>query len=229
MKYEDGRLSLEANNASLDKVLSELARMAMLTIIADGPIEGRITIYADRLPLEKALRKVLRGKDTSFVYTAKAETSPTEYDVKEVRIYLAQAGKGEASRYSYSRNQERDSASRSPRPPSERARSRGSSRRTPGASRPMPPIASTDEAQKLISELMEGNLDGLDEIAEKLKADNPQVEEQIEEFLDSLDDIRMKAEEAGSQFPPPEGLGNMQNLMRQMMNKGRMPPRRESE
>ncbi len=106
MRYEDGRLSLEAKDASLDKVLSELARMAMLTIIADGPIEGRITVYAERLPLEKALRKILRGKDTSFVYAAKAETSPTEYDVTEVRIYLAKADKGEASRYSYTRKSE---------------------------------------------------------------------------------------------------------------------------
>ena len=99
MKYEDGRLSLEVKDASLEKVLNELAQMAMLTIIADGPLEGRITVYADRLPLEKALRKILRGKDTSFVYAAKVETSPTEYDVVEVRIYLAKADKGETSRY----------------------------------------------------------------------------------------------------------------------------------
>ena len=40
MVYEDGRLSLEAKDASLDKLLTELARMAMVTIVADGPIEG---------------------------------------------------------------------------------------------------------------------------------------------------------------------------------------------
>ena len=101
MEYAEGRLSLEAQDASLDKVLRELSRMAKLTVIADGPIEGRITLHADHLPLEKALRKILRGIDTSFVYTAKAETSPKEYEIKQVRIYVSNGEKGEPRRYSF--------------------------------------------------------------------------------------------------------------------------------
>ena len=202
MRYEDGRLSLEAKDASLDKVLSELARMAMLTIIADGPIEGRITVYADRLPLEKALRKILRGKDTSFVYAAKAETSPTEYDVMEVRIYLAKADKGEASRYSYTRkSEERKRASSPPRSRAQASRKRSSPFRPPAGAPPVPDMATSEEAKRLLSELMKGNLDGLDAIAERLKDQNPQVEEQIDEFLESLEEARMIAEENGSRFP----------------------------
>jgi hypothetical protein len=225
MKYEDGLLSLEAKDASLDKVLSELARMAMLTIMADGPIEDRITVYTDRLPLEKALRKILRGKDTSFVYTAKAETSPTEYDVKEVRVYLAKADKGEARRYSYTRSG--DARKRPPRPPNSRAegsRARKSPRRPPAGAPPIPDMATAEEGQRLLSEMMDGNLEGLEELAEKLKEQNPQAQEQLDEFLESLGDMRMGAEQGGQPFSPPDGLGDMQTLMKQMLERGRMAP-----
>ncbi len=230
MKYEDGRLSLEAKDASLDKILSELSRMAMLTIIADGPIEGRITLYADRLPLEKALRKILRGKDTSFVYTAKAETSPTEYEIMEVRIYLTKADKGETRRYSYARKREqRKRASSPPSPRAEVSRIRSSPFRPPAGAPPIPDMATSEEGQRLLSELMKGNLDGLDKIAEKLKDQNPLVEEQIDEFLESLEDARMRAEEGGMPIPPLEHLGDMQTLMKQMLEKGRMSPGEERE
>ncbi len=225
MKYEDGRLSLEAKDASLDKVLSELARMAMLTIIADGPLEGRITVYADRLPLEKALRKILRGKDTSFVYAAKAETSPTEYEVMEVRIYLAKADKGEARRYSYTQKR----ASSPPKSRAEVSRKRSSPFRPPAAAPAGLDMATHEEGQRLLSELMKGNLEGLDKIAEKLKDQNPQVEEQIDEFLESLEEARMRAEEDGSPIPGLEGLGDMQTLMKQMLEKGGMSPGQERE
>ncbi len=220
MIYEDGLLSLDARNASLDKILSEVARMAMLTIVADGPIEGRVTVYTTRLPLEKALRKILRGKDTSFVYTAKADTSPAEYEVMEVRIYLAKAGQGEPRRYSYSQKREdRDREADRSRPRSGRAPSRGSPPRSPSVPRSVPPMAPSVDAQLLIKELMDGDLEGLDEIAEKLKDQNPQVEDQIEEFLESLEDIRAGTGPDGSPIPGLEGLGNMQNLMEQMMRK----------
>ena len=230
MKYEDGRLSLEAKDASLDKVLSELARMAMLTIIADGPIEGRVTVYAERLPLEKALRKILRGKDTSFVYAAKAETSPTEYDVMEVRIYLAKADKGAASRYSYSqKREERKKTSRPPRSRAEASRKRSAPFRRPAGTLPVPDKPTRADGQRILAELMEGNFEGLDEIAERLKDENPQAEEQIDEFLESLEELRMRAEENGEPIPPLEQLGDTHILMKQMLEKGRMSPREESE
>lgn len=230
MKYEDGRLSLEAKDALLDKVLTELSRMAMLTIIADGPIEGRITVYADRLPLEKALRKILRGKDTSFVYAAKAETSPTEYDVTEVRIYLAKADKGETSRYSYTRkSEEGKKTSGSPRSRREVSRKRNSPFRPPAGTLSVPDMATSEEGQRLLSELIEGNFDGLDEIAERLKDKNPQIEEQIDEFLEALEDMRISAEESGQPLPPLDQLGGIQTLMKHMIEKGRMAPGMESE
>jgi hypothetical protein len=230
MKYEDGRLSLEAKDASLKKVLNELAQMAMLTILADGPLEGRITVYADRLPLEKALRKILRGKDTSFVYAAKAETSPTEYDLMEVRIYLAKADKGETSRYSYSqKREERKKTSRPPRSRAEASRKRSAPFRRPAGTLPVPDMPTKAEGMRLLSELMEGDFDGLDEIAARLKDENPQAGEQIDGFLESLEELRMRAEESGQPIPPLEQLGDIQILMKQILETGRMSHGREAE
>jgi len=207
---------LETRDAPLEKVLDELSRMAMITIISDGPVEGRLTLYMDRLPLDKALRKILRGKDTGFVYTAEAETSPTRYVVKEVRIYVAKAEMGEGRRYSHVRNEAKKTTPRSrPRtPPSRRESSSGA---RPAKKSPLiPDIASSEEAQRIFSEMMEGDFDGLGEIAERLIEENPEVEEQIDEFLQTLEEARIRAEESGEPFSPLEGLGDMRTLMHQL-------------
>jgi hypothetical protein len=228
MRYEDGLLSLETRDAQLDKVLSELSRIATITVISDGPIEGRITTYTDRLPLEKALRKILRGKDTSFVYTALAETTPTRYTVREVRIYSAKAEKGQGRRYSYT-NKGRKETSRPSRPPARASRRNRSRSPVEAPSRRAPDLASSEDAQQLISELMEGNFDGLNEIAERLKEQNPQVEEQIDEFLENLEEARIRAEESGEPIPPLEGFGNMRSLMQQLNRRQRPPAVREPD
>lgn len=229
MKYEDGRLSLEAKDASLDKILTELARMAMVTIVSDGPIQDRVTAYADRLPLEKALKKILRGKDTSFVYAARDEAVPTEYDVVEVRIYLAKTDKGEARRYSYP---QREESKRAPHPP--RSRTEVSRKRNPpfGAMAgrpPIPDLATAEEGQRILSELMKGDIEGLEKLAEKLKDQSPQAQEQIDEFLKSLEDIRTRAEESGRPLPSFEGLGDIQSRINRMLERQRMSPGEEQE
>lgn len=228
MRYEDGLLSLDAKDAPLDKVLEELARLAMVTIVSDGPAEGRVTVYLDRVPLDKALRKILRGKDTSFVYGAEPNTSPPRYAVREVRIYVAEGDKGEVRRYSYASSDRKRDAPPAPAMPSPRRQPTGNP--TPRPSPRIPGVESREEVQRLISDLMEGNLDGLNEIAEKLKAQNPEAEEQIEEFLDSLEEARIRAEETGEPFSPLGGLGNMQMLMQQLRrgeSGSRVPPGEE--
>jgi hypothetical protein len=229
MNYEDGRLSLEAQDASLDKVLTELARMAMITIVADGPIQDRVTAYADRLPLEKALKRVLRGKDTSFVYAARDEGSPTEYDIVEVRIYLANEDKGEARRYSYTKREEKKKAPKPPRSRTEVSRKQSAPVWPTAVRPPTSDLATAEEGQRILSELMQGDLEGLDKLVEKLKDQNPQVQEQVDQFLESLDEIRAKAEERGQPLPSFEGLGDMQSLMDQMLEDGRMAPDQERE
>jgi len=90
-------------------------------------------------------------------------------------------------------------------------------------------MATKEEGMRLLSELMEGDFDGLDEIAERLKDENPLVKEQIDEFLESLEELRMRAEESGEPIPPLEQLGDMQILMKRVLETGRMSPREESE
>jgi len=225
MRYEDGLLSLEIRDASLEKVLNELSRIAMITIISDGPVEGRITLYANRLALDKALRKILRGKDTSFVYKAELETSPTQYTVKEVRLYVAKADEREVRRYSPASNQARKAARPTPSrlPPSRRKPSGSRSGKRPTG---IPDIVTSEETRQIMSELMEGNFDGLSEIAERLIEENPEVEDQIDEFLETLEDARIKAEESGESFSPLEGLGDMRTLMHQLYRGERSRARR---
>jgi hypothetical protein len=217
MRFEGGLLSLQTKDAPLDKLLSELARVAMLNVVSDGPLEGRVTVYLEGLPLDKAFRKILRGKGMSFVYAAKGAASPKEYRLEEVRVYVAKGDTGEGRRYSYA------SA------PAERAANASPSRRMqprspPASTAPRPPeMGSREDAERLFSDLMEGNLDGLNEIAEKLKEQNPQAQEQIEAFLQSLEQARVRAEESGEAIAPPEGLRNIQMLMQQLY-RGSRPP-----
>ena len=231
MRYEEGLLSVEAQDASLEKVLSELSKMAKVTVIADGPIEGRITQYLDRVPLDKALRRILRGKDTSFVYAAKPGTSPTQYAVTEVRIYLTGARTGEPRRFSYEGRPAEEASPASRAPGGIAPRRRGPMPMPPPESMlPNPPDISYDvDAQRLLSELMEGDFDGVGEIARRLREENPQLEEQIEEFLESLAEARQSAEEAGRPMPPLQELGNMRTLMQQMLRRGGRRARREPE
>jgi hypothetical protein len=70
---------------------------------------------------------------------------------------------------------------------------------------------------------MEGNLDGLNEIAERLKEEDPQAGEQIDEFLEALEEARIEAEESGEPILPLKGLEDMQRFM-QHLNRGRPPP-----
>ncbi len=217
MRYEEGLLSLDAKDAPLDKVLDGVARLAKLTIVSDGPLEARMTLYMDRVPLDKALRKILRGKDTSLVYGAEPDSSPPRYAVREVRIYVAEGNKGEARRYSYA-GSARDRAAPPARPRPSHGERAGYP--TPAPSSRIPEAESREEVQRLLSDLMEGNLDGLNEIAEKLKAQNPEAEEQIEEFMDSLEEARIRSEETGEPFSPLGGLGSMQMLLQQLHRGG---------
>ena len=84
-------------------------------------------------------------------------------------------------------------------------------------------MASREDAQQLISDLMEGNFDGLNEIAEKLKEEDPQAKEKIDEFLENLEEARIKAEESGEPIRGLEGLGDMKRLM-QKLNRGQRSP-----
>ncbi len=216
MKYENGRLSLQATDASLDKILSELSRLAMITIVADGPIKGRVSLYMDRLPLEKALQKILRGKDTSFVYTADARTSPGQYKITEVRIYVAGVEKGRPHRYSYSRKRnltKRGAGS---------SGARGGSPRAAG-------MAMSKETKRFISEMLHENPEEWEKIRARFRKGSPEAEEQIKLLLESLDDVKARAGESGASIPPVEGLDEVQDMMKQLLRPRKASPGQADE
>ncbi len=204
MRYAEGHLSLEAKDASLDRLLAELSRIAILTIIADGPLTEQLTVSINHLPLDKAIRKILRGKDTSFIYTAEAEVPPEEYPLKEVRIHLPKGQKGETRRYTNER--------------AEKGRPSG----TTSTARPalLPDISSLPDADRLLSELTAGNLEALDDIVERLKAENPHVQDQINKFMQSLHEKWVESTASGQPRSPSEAKEELGRLMQEMLEGG---------
>lgn len=57
-------VSVKAQEASVEAVVHEIARQCGFEIITFGPLEGRVTLEFDRLPLSEALRRILH--DASF-------------------------------------------------------------------------------------------------------------------------------------------------------------------
>jgi hypothetical protein len=224
MDYADGRLSLETRDAPLDKVLKELSRLAEVNIVSDGPLEGRVTVYVNRQPTDAAARKILRGKDLSFLYREKDPSEPEgEYRLREIRIYVPQGTPGQEQRFSY--------PSRDPNSRSEAIRARQENReaeraqtrarriedRTP---RDMPGA----EADQFLSGLLGGNLEALDGVAEKLRAENPEVGDQIDQFMQALEEAKARAADSGAGMPPMGNLGSMGAMMQRIMEgKGQQP------
>ena len=219
LAYEDGLVSLQTRDAPLGKVLEELARITEISIRADGALQGNLTIYIEKKPPDLAVKKILRGKDVTFLYTpAPEDPGSGVYRLKEVRIFLPEDGRGEERQYSYQRE--------SPTPPPPRPNMRNRYRPTPPRgpppreeeAQPSPPPPPAGEAEKFVSGLMEGNFDALNEVAERIKQENPEAREQINHFLESLEEAKQRAAD-GNPVPSLQGLGNLGVIMNEMMKK----------
>jgi hypothetical protein len=185
ISYTEGCLSLQTSDAPLDKVLAELSGVAMLTILVDGALEERLTVSIDRLPLDEAMRKILRGKDTSFVYTAKSEGPPEQYLLREVRIHVPKGQKGETLRYTHER-EEKGGPSRPVESPAAPDLRKQPEAKNEGETALLPDFSSLPDADRILAELKEGNLEALDDIVEGLKDENPHVQDQINKVMRSL-------------------------------------------
>jgi uncharacterized phage infection (PIP) family protein YhgE len=69
----------------------------------------------------------------------------------------------------------------------------------------------------MVRDLMEGNLDQLDAMVERLKEENPQAQDQIERLMDSFEEAKDQAQASGRPFPTVENLGELGVMMEQMM------------
>ncbi len=215
LDYTDGKLSLETKDASLDKVLEELSRLAEFDIVSDGPLEGQVTVYIRSLPPDKAVKKLLRGKDLSLIYRSQPDSLTEQYLLEEVRIYLSKGKKGQERRYS---PPVKDSSYR-PSASSSRPRRTPKDRHRPKSSRPRKPPDSILSAgvQGFMSGMMTGDPDSMDEAVDRMREEHPEFQEHIDNFVESLEEAKAKAEESGVTLPPMEEMGNMGLFMERMM------------
>jgi len=216
MEYADGRLSLETKSAPLDKVLHELSRLAEVEIVSDGPLDDKVTVYVSDLPTDAAAKKILRGKDLSFLYRANENAeSGEEYRLREIRIYISQGSTGREQTFSYDKNRSKT------RQDAIRERKKRQQERMKSRARLIPDRTPRDEAasdtDKFLSGLLGGNLNAMDEVADQLKQDHPEAEEKIEQFLEPLEEAKARAAESGADLSTLEGLGGMGVFMQRMM------------
>lgn len=66
-------VTLRAHNVGLHYVLDEIARRIDLMIVSHVPLDGRVTLELERLPLFEALRRILRGH-SYLLHQARAAT-----------------------------------------------------------------------------------------------------------------------------------------------------------
>lgn len=69
VQFAHGRLSLDVENVLLERLLREIAAEAKFTLVFSGRLEERITIAFDALPLDKALRRLLRNRNFALEYS----------------------------------------------------------------------------------------------------------------------------------------------------------------
>jgi len=223
MDFADDRLTLETRNASLEKVLQQLSRLAGVNIVTDGPLAETVTVYVSDLPTDEAARKILRGQDVSFVYRASGKAaSADDYQLREIRIYVPEGGGGQGAKAAQPGRSPAVAAgpaaspdrraSRPEMPPPPAARSLPD--RTPRDYAPHP-------ADDFMSGLLGGNLNALDDLADQLRQEHPEAAPQINQFMKTLEEAKARAAEAGMDPSSIEDLGGMNALMRDMLRKRR--------
>lgn len=223
LRAEPGTLSLDVRDAPLERILQEISRLADVTITADGPLQGKVTLRAEKLPLDTALKKLLKGRDMTCLYgPEKASGAPERYRLQSVRIYLEEGKEGSGRLYSYAREPASTDRTRKPdgTPRMSRTREVQPEPAPPPAPPPPPPppvggIRSPEEAKRFMTEILRGNPEQLDDIVERLKRENPEVQEQIDQFLESIEEAQKRARETGRPFPALGDLGELGSLLQQ--------------
>jgi len=57
----------------------------------------------------------------------------------------------------------------------------------------------------------------LQDLVKNLQEDNPQLQDQIDKFVDSLEEAKSQAEKEGLPFPPPDQMGAVGQMIHQML------------
>lgn len=83
LTIKDNLLSLNAKRASLKTILDEIGRQMHIEVVAQIPVQEKITLAFDRLSLEEALQRF--GEYTNYVYVKGAEKEPGQ--ISKVMIF----------------------------------------------------------------------------------------------------------------------------------------------
>lgn len=226
LRAEAGTLSLEVREASLERILQEISRLADVAITSDAPLQGKVTYRAEKVALDAALKKLLKGRDMTCLYgPAKSPEADKAYRLKEVRIYLPEGKEGSGRIYSYAKPSPPTSTQRPPRGTGSSPLSKPSeSQPSPALPTPTPPplpaghTRSQEEAKRFMTEILRAGPGHLDDIVERLKRENPEIEEQIDQFLESIEEAQQRARETGRPFPAVEDLGEIGSLLQQTLD-----------
>lgn len=227
LHVQEGTLSLDVREAPLDRVLQEISRLADIAITSDGPLQGKVTFRAEKIALDTALKKLLKGRDMTCLYgPVNSSGSPRDtYRLKTVRIYLPEGKEAPGRLYSYARPPPSTQGTRKAEggPPAaavQASRPEPAPPPPPPPPPPLPPAAtrSQEEAKRFMTEILRSSPDQLDDIVERLKRENPQVEEQIDQFLDSIEEAQQRARETGRPFPALQDLGELGSLLQQALD-----------
>jgi len=66
--FRNGRLRVSVETQKFQRVMDEVAQKAGIRIVIDKSADEDVTMDFDYLPLEKGLKKLLRGKNYVFIY-----------------------------------------------------------------------------------------------------------------------------------------------------------------
>ncbi len=195
LRYLDNRLNLETTDAALDKVLKELSLISGLTIVSNAPITGQLTIRINNYPLDKAMRKILRGKDTSFIYAAPADVPANRYPLKEVRIYQESDDSEEGLKYSYKKaKDDKKKKAKDDKKKKKKYSKKNRAKKAAAARRVREKQAARSfSSQRFADDLMGGDIYDWEELGERLEEQNPGAQEQLDQFMDYFEDAQDKA------------------------------------
>ena len=227
LRIQDDTLTVDLRDALIGKVLEQISRQGNIRIVSEAPIERHITILFNGLQIDQGLKKILRGQDIIFLYSKREEgaTSHERYYLKEVRL-IGQKPEKEGDRTVSTASAAKPRTEPAPRkPPPSRISMDRRERPLPPPPRtpPAPPIKSPEQADKAPSGITDGNADALQDMVKRLEQDNPQLQQQIDQFVESLGQMNEQAEREGTP-PPLDHMGAIGPLMNQMLKDQSLAP-----
>ena len=93
IKVRDQHLWIDANEARLDTILTEIARQMRIRIVFYGKGDRKVSAAMKNRAVEQGLKELLSRTDFSFVYAQDPEGDPGETILKEVVIITADSKK----------------------------------------------------------------------------------------------------------------------------------------